>query len=171
MKNSLLFLLFPCTHIDIAQQSSRVPMGLDLLVQLDRLPLSRHDVWFHSVSSQDVMGGIDDRSAGAFSYLYTEEGRSSERWVHSRCRKGIGPHMSLGTPVQPERDIETQTEVSKGRYRWSFDLSNSQMWDFHDLMQPPNRRRFNLRSTSDGSQLSRLRSILTGWWFTAIASM
>jgi hypothetical protein len=77
MRKLFLLVVLVCTQFGLAQQSPPIPVGVDSLTQLDRLPLLRHQVWFHSVSSQDVTGGNDDGFTGAFSYLYTEDGR----WV------------------------------------------------------------------------------------------
>jgi hypothetical protein len=48
---------------------------VDSLTQLDRLPLLRDRVWFHSVSSQDVTGGNEDGFTAEFSNQYAEDGR------------------------------------------------------------------------------------------------
>lgn len=51
------------------------PTGLSALTEFEYLPVLRQDVWFHSVSSQDVTGGNDDGFSGSFSYLYRKDGR------------------------------------------------------------------------------------------------
>jgi hypothetical protein len=48
---------------------------LDSLTQLDRLPLLRHGVWFHSVTSQDVTGGNSDGFTVDYGNQYIENGR------------------------------------------------------------------------------------------------
>lgn len=77
MKNLLLAAFLMAAQWGWAQQASRVPIGLESLTDLGRLPLLPENVWFHSVSSQDVTGGNDDGFDGAFNYLYMENGR----WV------------------------------------------------------------------------------------------
>lgn len=60
-----------------AQQSTPTPRGVEALTDLSRLPVLDRNIWFGSVSSQDVTGGNEDGFAGVFSYLYTER----NRWV------------------------------------------------------------------------------------------
>ena len=75
MRKLFFLVVLVCTQFGQAQQSPSLPMGVDSLVQLDRLPLLRHDVWFHSVSSQDVTGGNNDGFTAAFGNQYLENGR------------------------------------------------------------------------------------------------
>jgi len=71
----LTFLFLVCALHVAAQQPASVPTGLDATTQLDRLPLLRHDVWFHAVGSEDVTGGNDDGFMATFSDQYLENGR------------------------------------------------------------------------------------------------
>lgn len=68
-------LLLVCGLNVAAQQPSSIPIGIDAITQLDRLPLLRHDVWFHATGSEDVTGGNDDGFTAAFSDQYVENGR------------------------------------------------------------------------------------------------
>jgi hypothetical protein len=75
MRKLIFLVVLVCTQFGHAQLSPPIPIGLDSLTQLDRLPLLRQDVWFHSVSSQDVTGGNNDGFTAAYSYQYIENGR------------------------------------------------------------------------------------------------
>ena len=75
MRSWLVLVVLFCIQSGRAQQSPSNPKGLDALTRLDRLPLLRHDVWFHSVSSQDVTGGNSDGFNAEFSNQYVENGR------------------------------------------------------------------------------------------------
>jgi D-arabinan exo alpha-(1,3)/(1,5)-arabinofuranosidase (non-reducing end) len=74
--NKLLVLtVLMCTGMGFARQSAHEPTGVASLTRLDRLPLLRRGVWFHSTSSQDVTGGNDDGFHAAFSDQYVRDGR------------------------------------------------------------------------------------------------
>jgi hypothetical protein len=75
IRSQVLLVVLFCIPIGHAQESPSIPKGLDSLTQMDRLPLLRHDVWFHSVSSQDVTGGNSDGFNAEFSNQYVENGR------------------------------------------------------------------------------------------------
>ena len=75
MRKLFILVILTCTQFGQAQQSPAIPTGVDSLTQLDSLPLLRHDVWFHSVSSQDVTGGNNDGVTAQFSNQYVENGR------------------------------------------------------------------------------------------------
>lgn len=77
MKTFLFVVFLMATPWGWAQQTSGIPTGLASLTDLSNLPLLPENVWFHSVSSQDVTGGNSDGFDGAFNYLYRENGR----WV------------------------------------------------------------------------------------------
>ncbi len=75
MRKFLILIVLVCTQLGYAQQSPSVPIGVDSLSRLDRLPLLRRGVWFHSTSSQDVTGGNNDGFTAAFSNQYVQNGR------------------------------------------------------------------------------------------------
>jgi hypothetical protein len=75
MGKLFFLMILVCAQFGYAQQNPPAPIGVDSVVQLDRLPLLRQNVWFHSVSSQDVTGGNEDGFTAAFSNQYVEDGR------------------------------------------------------------------------------------------------
>ncbi len=77
MKHIVICALLVIAQLGLAQEASKLPTGLESITDFSRLPLLPDEVWFHSVSSQDVTGGNDDGFSGAFSYQYIENGR----WV------------------------------------------------------------------------------------------
>ena len=72
---STLILMFLCLLGMSAQSGQTIPIGVDSLTQLERLPLLREHVWFHAVGSEDVTGGNDDGFTARFSDQYVENGR------------------------------------------------------------------------------------------------
>ena len=56
MKKLVLIAFLVAAPLAIAQKTSDLPNGLDSLTDLSRLPLLPANVWFHSISSQDVTG-------------------------------------------------------------------------------------------------------------------
>ena len=75
LRTWLALVIVSCIQVAAAQESPSVPIGLDSLTQLDRLPLLRRGVWFHSVGSQDVTGGNSDGFNAEFSNQHVENGR------------------------------------------------------------------------------------------------
>ena len=97
----------------IAQQSAPVPIGLDAMTQLDRLPLLRQGAWFHSIGSQDVTGGNEDGFTHSYSSQYIENGRYVLLDTRSpacvqlflSCRYNVFTHK---TEFDGDLSIETQ---------------------------------------------------------------
>src|SRR5271156_6847687 len=77
MKKLLLIAFLIAVPLGVAQETPKLPTGVDALTDFSRLPLLPENAWFRSVSSQDVTGLNNDGFDGAFNYLYTENGN----WV------------------------------------------------------------------------------------------
>jgi hypothetical protein len=74
MKKYLLTVTLLVVGLAMAQQPPAIPSGVDALTEFSWLPVLPQDVWFHSVSSQDVTGLNNDGFDGAYSYQYLENG-------------------------------------------------------------------------------------------------
>jgi D-arabinan exo alpha-(1,3)/(1,5)-arabinofuranosidase (non-reducing end) len=75
MRKFLILTVLVSTTLGYAHQNASEPTGVASLTALDRLPLLRRGVWFHSTSSQDVTGGNNDGFTAAFSDQYVRDGR------------------------------------------------------------------------------------------------